>query len=182
MLATQNPIEQEGTYPLPEAQLDRFMFMTTGALSDAGGRNPDHEAGDEQLPRRTVRACSTGDDPSNSQKIVRRVPVAEHVYAYARDLVRATRPGEPGVPAYINDLVQWGAGPRASIYLILAGKARAILHGRVHVTTEDIAKVAHPVLRHRILTTFSAEAAGMNSDKMIDRLIKEIPRTQAEAA
>jgi MoxR-like ATPase len=92
------------------------------------------------------------------QKIVRRVPVAEHVYAYARDLVRATRPNEPGVPAFINDMVQWGAGPRASIYLILAGKARAILQGRVHVTTDDIAKVAHPVLRHRILTTFSAEA------------------------
>ena len=116
------------------------------------------------------------------QQIVRRVPVADHVYAYARDLVRATRPGEAGVPPYINDLVQWGAGPRASIYLILAGKARAILHGRVHVTTEDIQKVAHPVLRHRILTTFSAEAAGMNSDKIIDRLLREVPRSKAEAA
>ena len=116
------------------------------------------------------------------QQIVRLVPVAEHVFHYARDLVRATRPGEKGVPAFVNDLVQWGAGPRASIYLILAGKARAILHGRVHVTTDDIQKVAHPVMRHRILTTFSAEAAGMNSDKIIDRLLKEIPRTQAEAA
>ena len=118
----------------------------------------------------------------NLQKIVRRVPVADHVYAYARDLVRATRPGEPGVPTFINDLVQWGAGPRASIYLILAGKARALLHGRVHVTTEDIAKVAYPVLRHRILTTFTAEAAGMTTDKIIDRLVREIPKTQAEAA
>src|SRR5207237_9818154 len=115
------------------------------------------------------------------QRIVRRVPVAEHVYTYARDLVRATRPGEPGVPPYINDLVQWGAGPRASIYLIMAGKARSILHGRVHVTTEDIAAMAHPVLRHRILTTFSAEAAGMNSDKLIDRLLAEVPKNRAAA-
>jgi MoxR-like ATPase len=116
------------------------------------------------------------------QAVVRRVPVAEHVYAYARDLVRATRPNEPGVPPYVNDMVQWGAGPRASIYLILAAKARAILQARVHVTTEDIMKVAHPVLRHRILTTFSAEAAGVTSDKVIDRLLKEVPRAAAEAA
>jgi MoxR-like ATPase len=108
--------------------------------------------------------------------------VAEHVYAYARDLVRATRPGEAEVPAFINEMVQWGAGPRASIYLIMAGKARAILQGRVHVTTEDIAKVAHPVLRHRVMTTFSAEASGMTSDRLIDRLLKEIPRSKAEAA
>ena len=116
------------------------------------------------------------------QQIVRRVPVADHVYHYVRDLVRATRPGEPGALAFVNEMVQWGAGPRASIYLILAGKARAILHGRVHVTTEDIVKVAHPVLRHRLLTTFSAEAAGMTSDKVIDRLLKEIPRAKSEAA
>ena len=99
--------------------------------------------------------------------------MAEHVLVFARDLVRATRPNEPGAPAFISELVQWGAGPRASIYLILAGKARAILNGRVHVTTEDIVKVAHPVLRHRILTNFSAEAAGITSDKIIDRLLKE---------
>ncbi len=110
------------------------------------------------------------------QEIVRRVPVADHVYNYARDLVRATRPAELGAPAFINELVQWGAGPRASIYLVLAGKARAILHGRVHVTTEDIMKMAHPILRHRILPTFSAEAAGMTSDKIIDKLLTDIPR------
>ncbi len=181
VLATQNPIEQEGTYPLPEAQLDRFMLNV---------HVPYPTASEElEILRRT-----TGDDAPEPetrlsadaivalQHLVRRVPVAEHVYAYARDLVRATRPGQPGVPPYINDMVQWGAGPRASIYLILAGKARAILQGRVHVTTDDIARVAHPVLRHRILTTFSAEAAGINSDKVIDRLLKEVPRTQAEAA
>ncbi|HXE52215.1 MAG TPA: MoxR family ATPase [Tepidisphaeraceae bacterium] len=175
VLATQNPIEQEGTYPLPEAQLDRFMFMTLIRYPTPA---------DEIL---IMKQASSGYSPQLSrildgpkilqlQKIVRQVPVAEHVFVYARDLVRATRPSEAGTPSYINDMVQWGAGPRASIYLILAGKARAILHGRVHVTTEDIQKVAHPVLRHRILTTFSAEAAGMNSDKLIDRLLADVPR------
>jgi hypothetical protein len=96
-------------------------------------------------------------------------------------LVRSTRPGEPGVPQYVNEMVQWGAGPRASIYLIMAGKARAILHGRVHVTTDDVVAMAHPVLRHRVLTTFSAEAAGINSDKVIDRLISEVPKNRAAA-
>jgi MoxR-like ATPase len=175
VLATQNPIEQEGTYPLPEAQLDRFMFMTVVRYP-----SPDEET-------QIMKQATSGYRPGISrlldgaailklQEIVRRVPVAEHVYKYARDLVRATRPNEPGVPAFITDFVQWGAGPRASIFLVLAGKARAILHGRVHVTTEDIAAVAHPVLRHRILTTFSAEASGMTSDKIIDRLLAEMPK------
>jgi MoxR-like ATPase len=181
VLATQNPIEQEGTYPLPEAQLDRFMFMTLIRYP-----TPEDEI---QIMKQATSSYKAelsrvldGAKILELQQIVRRVPVAEHVFQYARDLVRATRPGETGVPPYINELVQWGAGPRASIYLIMAGKARAVLNGRVHVTTDDIAKVAHPVLRHRILTTFSAEAAGMNSDKIIDRLLKEIPRTKAEAA
>jgi MoxR-like ATPase len=126
--------------------------------------------------RASVQRLLDGAAIMKLQDIVRRVPVADHVFAYARDIVRATRPQEPGVPAFVSELVQWGAGPRASIYLILAGKARAILNGRVHVTTEDIMKVAHPILRHRILPTFSAEAAGMNSDKIIDRLLKETPR------
>jgi MoxR-like ATPase len=181
VLATQNPIEQEGTYPLPEAQLDRFMFMTLVKYP-----NPADEIQIMKQATSNYKAdlsrLMDGEKIIELQQIVRRVPVAEHVFAYARDLVRATRPGEPGVPTYINDLVQWGAGPRASIYLILAGKARAILNGRVHVTTEDIQKVALPVLRHRIMTTFSAEAAGMNTDKVVERLLKEIPRTQAEAA
>jgi len=181
VLATQNPIEQEGTYPLPEAQLDRFMYMTLVRYP-----TPEDEIQIMKQASSNYRADLSrvldGQKILQLQQIVRRVPVADHVFRYARDLVRATRPGESGVAPYINDLVQWGAGPRASIYLIMAGKARAILQGRVHVTTEDIAKVAHPVLRHRILTTFSAEAAGMNSDKIIDRLLKEIPRTKAEAA
>jgi MoxR-like ATPase len=177
VLATQNPIEQEGTYPLPEAQLDRFMFMTV----------VEYPSAEEET--RIMKQATTGyraaitrvlDGPAiqRLQEIVRRVPVAEHVYAYARDLVRATRPNEPGVPKFITEYVQWGAGPRASIYLILAGKARAILNGRVHVTTEDIVKMAHPILRHRILPTFSAEAAGMSSDKIVDKLLAEIPRAK----
>ncbi len=181
VLATQNPIEQEGTYPLPEAQLDRFMFMTLVRYPTPQDEVQIMKQATSSYKPQLSRLLD-GENILALQEIVRRVPVAEHVYHYARDLVRATRPGEPGVPQYVNEMVQWGAGPRASIYLIMAGKARAILHGRVHVTTEDILKVAHPVLRHRILTTFSAEAAGINSDKVIDRLLREIPRSQSEAA
>jgi MoxR-like ATPase len=172
VLATQNPIEQEGTYPLPEAQLDRFMFMTLVRYPSAADEIQIMKQATSDYRAQLGRLL---DGPAilNLQALVRRVPVAEHVLVFARDLVRATRPNEPGTPAFINELVQWGAGPRASIYLVLAGKARAILHGRVHVTTEDIVKVAHPVLRHRILTNFSAEAAGMNSDRIVDQLLKE---------
>jgi MoxR-like ATPase len=181
VLATQNPIEQEGTYPLPEAQLDRFMYMTLVKYPTQQDEIQIMKQASSNYRAELSRVLD-GQKILQLQQIVRRVPVAEHVYQYASDLVRATRPGEPGVPVYINDLVQWGAGPRASIYLIMAGKARAVLQGRVHVTTEDITKVAHPVLRHRILTTFGAEAAGMNSDKIIDRLLKEIPRAKEKAA
>src|SRR3954451_2563254 len=181
VLATQNPIEQEGTYPLPEAQLDRFMFMTLVKYpTPVDEIQIMKQATTEYRPQ--LGRMLDAERIVKLQSVVKRVPVAEHVFAYARDLVRATRPGEPETPGYVNDMVQWGAGPRASIYLILAGKARAILNGRVHVTTDDIARVAHPVLRHRILATFSAEAAGVNSDKVIDRLLKEVPRTQADAA
>ncbi len=178
VLATQNPIEQEGTYPLPEAQLDRFMFQTVVRYPSPADEIQIMKQATTSYKAELSRLLD-GATIQQLQQVVRRVPVAEHVYVYARDLVRATRPGEAGVPAFINELVQWGAGPRASIYLILAGKARAILHGRVHVTTDDVAAVAHPVLRHRILTTFSAEAAGMNSDRLIDRLLKEIPKVHA---
>jgi len=178
VLATQNPIEQEGTYPLPEAQLDRFMFQTLVRYpTPADEIQIMKQATSEYRP--TLSRLLEGEKIVQLQQVVKRVPVADHVFAYARDLVRATRPGEAGVPQYVKDLVQWGAGPRASIYLIMAGKARAILNGRVHVTTEDIAAMAHPVLRHRILTTFSAEAAGMNSDKVIDRLLGDVVKTRA---
>jgi MoxR-like ATPase len=116
------------------------------------------------------------------QEVVRQVVVADHVFAYAADLVRATRPRDAAAPKFISDLVMWGAGPRASQYLILGGKARAILHGRLHVTTEDIKEVAYPVLRHRIVTTFNAEAEGVSTDDIVDRLIKAVPMPLEEAA
>jgi MoxR-like ATPase len=173
VLATQNPIEQEGTYPLPEAQLDRFMFMIM----------VDYPTADEEIQimkqvtsnyQAELETTLTGSEILGLQDIVRRVPVADHVYQYARDLARASRPTGGEAPAFINELVNWGAGPRASIYLILAGKARAILHGRYHVTTEDIREMAPPVLRHRIITTFNAEAAGITSDEIVRRLLTEI--------
>ena len=111
------------------------------------------------------------------QETVRKVPVADHVLEYARNLARTTRPRTPEAPDFVNELVNWGAGPRASIYLTLAGKARAILHGRFHVTTDDIRHVARPVLRHRVLTTFSAEAAGKTSDDIIGKLLDYVPAT-----
>jgi len=180
VLATQNPIEQEGTYPLPEAQLDRFMFMIL----------VDYPRADEEIQimkqvtsayQAELSVALTGEEILRLQEIVRRVPVADHVYQYARDLARASRPASPEAPDFVNELVNWGAGPRASIYMILGGKARAILHGRYHVTTEDVRAVAPPVLRHRIITTFNAEAAGITSDEIARRLLAEIRPAVEEA-
>jgi len=175
VLATQNPIEQEGTYPLPEAQLDRFMFSIM----------VDYPSADEEIEIMKMvtsayvaelKEALTSGEILKLQDIVRKVPVAEHVYIYARNLARATRPKTSDAPDYVNEWVQWGAGPRASLYMILGGKARAILRGRYHVTTEDIDAVAYPVLRHRIITTFNAEAEGIKSDQIIERLLKSVPR------
>jgi MoxR-like ATPase len=116
----------------------------------------------------------TGDDILKLQRIVRRVPAADHVFQYARSLVRATRPGDAEAPAFTRELVQWGAGPRASIFLMMAAKARAILHGRYHATTEDVRAMALPVLRHRVITTFNAEAAGISSTQVVTRLLDEV--------
>ena len=173
VLATQNPIEQEGTYPLPEAQLDRFMFNIM----------VDYPTADEEMAiikqvtgtyQAELDVTLTGEDILRLQEIVRRVPVADHVVQYARDLARASRPNQPEAPPFISELVQWGAGPRAGIYLILAAKARAILHGRYHATTEDVRAVALPVLRHRVITTFNAEAAGISPDEIVSRLLAEV--------
>jgi len=173
VLATQNPIEQEGTYPLPEAQLDRFMFMvkvdypTPGEELDIMKRvGGSYEA--------ALKPVLSGDDILNLQRIVRRVPAAEHVFEYARDLVRATRPTYAEAPAFIKEQIQWGAGPRASICIMMGAKARAILHGRYHVTTEDVREMALPVLRHRVITTFNAEAAGITTDEIVTRLLQEV--------
>jgi len=179
VLATQNPIEQEGTYPLPEAQLDRFMFNIMVGY-------PSAEEEIEIMKRVTgayvpdLKMALTNEEILRVQDIVRKVPVAEHVYVYARNLARATRPTQSEAPDYIKEWVQWGAGPRASLYMILGGKARAILHGRYHVTTEDIDVVAYPVLRHRIITTFNAEAEGIKTDHIIDRLLQTVPKRGEE--
>ena len=181
VLATQNPIEQEGTYPLPEAQQDRFMFHI----------RVEYPSRAEEI--QIMKATTTNAKPEVTpildaaqilrlQAVVRQVVVADHIFAYVADLVRATRPKEPGTPKWIPDLIAWGAGPRASQYLILGGKARAILHGRLHVTTEDIRDVAYPVLRHRLMTTFNADAEGISTDDVIKRLIDVVPSPHEEAA
>jgi len=177
VLATQNPIEQEGTYPLPEAQLDRFMFnINVGYPS---------EEEEFQIVRLTTMSRDThlrqvlgGEEVMQLQEIVRKVPVADHVIRYALQFSRLTRRTEGNCPEFVNEYVGWGAGPRASQYLILAGKARALLKGRYHVSTEDIRQVALPVLRHRIVTNFNAEAEGIKSDTIVKKLIEYIPRQQ----
>jgi MoxR-like ATPase len=178
VLATQNPIEQEGTYPLPEAQLDRFMFNI-----NVGYPTEDEEFQIVRLTTmgRTVdlKHILSGEEVMQLQEIVRKVPVADHVIRYALQFSRLTRRTEAGpVPQFVNEYVSWGAGPRASQYLILAGKARALLKGRYHVSTEDIRQVALPVLRHRIVTNFNAEAEGVKGDSIVKRLIEHIPRQQ----
>ena len=173
-LATQNPIEQEGTYPLPEAQLDRFMFNVVV---------PYPSASDEL---RILKQTTSGSEPDLStaltaeqilalQQVVQKVPCADHVFVYARDLVRASRPTEDEAPDFIRNYVSWGAGPRAGQYLILGAKARAILEGRFHVTTDDVKAVAHPVLRHRLVTTFQADSESITNDDVISMLVEKIP-------
>ncbi len=173
VLATQNPIEQEGTYPLPEAQLDRFMFNTFVDYPS--------EEDEFQIVRRTTADVASTVSPTLQadqivalQGIVRRVPVADHVVRYALRLVRATRPNRPESPPWIRDYVTWGAGPRASQYLVLGAKARAVLQGRFAATCEDIRAVAPPVLRHRILTNFNAEADRVKPDDLVRRLIETV--------
>ena len=181
VLATQNPIEQEGTYPLPEAQLDRFMFnvhvdypneeeefeivrMTTADISNA------------------VTSVLDGHEVLELQRIVRRIPVPDHVIRFAMRLARMTRVDKNSKsPDFIQKYVNWGAGPRASQFLVLAGKARAILHGRYFVTTEDIRAVALPVLRHRVILNFNAEAENLTSDDIVRRLIDTLPRDESES-
>ena len=174
VLATQNPIEQEGTYPLPEAQLDRFLFNIMVKYPSRS----------EELD--IMRSVTTDDEPVTNQVVdgptilefqhlVRRIPVADNVFEYAAALVRATRPGQPETPEFVNKLMSWGAGPRASLNLIVAGKARAALRGRCHVTIEDIRELCLPILRHRIIPNFAARSEGMTSDSLIAKLLETIP-------
>jgi MoxR-like ATPase len=171
VLATQNPIEQEGTYPLPEAQLDRFMFHV---LVDYP-----NEEDELEIVRRTTADVEATITPMLDAaeitaliQIVRKVPVADHVARYALKLARLTRSQNPEAPDFVRAYVMWGAGPRASQYLVLGAKARAVLRGRYHVTHEDIQAVALPVLRHRIKTNFNADAEGVTSDTIVRRLMQ----------
>jgi len=174
VLATQNPIEQEGTYPLPEAQQDRFMFKVFVKYPGYDEEYRIAETTTAQFNPQVVGVL-TGEEIQQLQQMVRRVPVAPFVIHYALRLVRATRIHEGDVPAFVKDWVSWGAGPRGMQYLLLGGKARAMLSGRFFVTTDDIKAVAHPVLRHRIITNFNAESSGISSDKVVDRLLVDVP-------
>ncbi|MEQ1893147.1 MAG: MoxR family ATPase [Planctomycetota bacterium] len=173
VLATQNPIEQEGTYPLPEAQLDRFMFMVHIPYPS---RDEERE-----ILRRTTGQGETelakvlgAVELKELQEAVRSIPVADHVLDYALALTRGTRVHSSEPQAFLKEWITWGAGPRASQFLVLGAKAHAAIQGRSHVALEDVKAVAHPVLRHRIVTNFSASAEGMTSDKIIDRLLLEV--------
>lgn len=178
VLATQNPIEQEGTYPLPEAQLDRFMFSI----------KVNYPKADEELAilKSTTSGMKTDLKPIldkeellQLQDLVRRVPVSDHVFKYALDFVRKTRPTDPEAPPFIRECLEVGAGPRAGQNLILGAKARALIEGRPYATCDDVQAMALPVLRHRIATNFNAEAEGIDADQVIQRLMQERRKTQA---
>jgi MoxR-like ATPase len=180
VLATQNPIEQEGTYPLPEAQLDRFMFHVW----------VDYPSADEELEivKRTTADIEPQITPTlhaqqiaNLTRIVRKVPVAEHVARHALALARLTRRQEADAPDFVKEFVLWGAGPRASQYLVLGAKARAVLMGRFFATIDDVRAVAPPVLRHRLKLNFNADAAGVTADEIIRRLLDQTPARDEQA-
>jgi len=179
VLATQNPIEQEGTYPLPEAQQDRFMFKvfvdypsfvdemevakrTTGSQQDS------------------IEPVLEGPEILALQKLVRETPISDHLIRYALTLVRQTRVGRPGSPDFVNDQIAWGAGPRAVQFLVLGAKARALLYGRPYVATEDIQAMAKPVLRHRITVNFAAESDGVTPDQVVERIVSTTPTKEDE--
>ncbi|HVX10083.1 MAG TPA: MoxR family ATPase [Pirellulales bacterium] len=179
VLATQNPIEQEGTYPLPEAQQDRFMFKVFV-------RYPTFDE-EFEIARRTTAIVSdhvvpvlTAEEIIQLQQIVREVPISDHVVRYVLSLVRQTRVGEAGTPDFVAEQLQWGAGPRAVQNLILGAKARALLHGRTYVSTDDVQALAKPVLRHRLVINFAAESEGVTADQVVERLIATTPTKEDE--
>ncbi len=173
VLATQNPIEMEGTYPLPEAQLDRFMFNVmidylpfkdeVKVVLDTTSKMPEK-----------IEPLFTGEDVLKFHAMVRRMPIAEEVAEYAVRLVAATRPGRPEAPSFVNQWINWGAGLRAAQMLVLGAKARALLNGQSHVAMEDIRALVHPVMRHRLLLGYKAEAAGVSVEDCVDRLMIEV--------
>ena len=174
VLATQNPIEMEGTYPLPEAQLDRFLF---NVLIDYLPPKEELSVVLQTTSKRAepIEPLFTGEDVMRFHEAVRKVPIAEEVGAYAVELVAATRPGRERVPDFVNEWVSWGAGLRAAQTLVLGGKARALLNGRAHVSQDDIRALAHPTLRHRVLLSYKAEAEGVTIEDVIDRLLATVP-------
>lgn len=173
-IATQNPIEQEGTYPLPEAQLDRFMFnIKVGYPSSDEEEQILTMASRNEKPE--VRKILTGRSIVQLQQLVGKVAVSENIIQYVAKLVRSTRPGDEVAPEFIREFVDWGAGPRAGMFLINGGKALAAMDGRFTISYDDIKKIAPPVLRHRIATNFQAQAEGMSHDDIIARLIQEVP-------
>jgi MoxR-like ATPase len=177
VLATQNPIEQEGTYPLPEAQLDRFMFMIT----------VDYPSTAEEIQIMKMATGVGGEKPTavlteqeilDLQQVVRRMPVAEHVYSYAERLVRVTRPKSDESLDFCKKWLIWGAGPRAGLNLIMAAKARAMLHGQFYVSCDDVAAVALPIFRHRIIPNFSAQSEGVTSDDITRKILEAVPKDE----
>ena len=177
VLATQNPIEQEGTYPLPEAQLDRFMFMIT----------VDYPSSAEEIQIMKMATGVGGEKPTavlteqeiiNLQQVVRRMPVAEHVYIYAERLVRVTRPKSTEALDFCKKWLTWGAGPRAGLNLIMAAKARAMLQGQFHVSCDDVAAMALPIFRHRIIPNFSAQSEGVTSDDITRKILEAVPKDE----
>ncbi|HZN34279.1 MAG TPA: MoxR family ATPase [Pirellulaceae bacterium] len=179
VLATQNPIEMEGTYPLPEAQLDRFMF---NVLIDYLPEDDEVAVVKQTTSKRAaaIEPIFTGDDVRRFHDVVQRVPIAEDVIRYAVRLAAASRPGQSGSPGFINDWVSWGAGTRAGQYMVLGAKARALLGGRNHATVDDIRALVHPTLRHRILVGYRAEAEGVTAENVISRLLETVPLPQAK--
>jgi MoxR-like ATPase len=174
VLATQNPIEQEGTYPLPEAQQDRFMFSL----------NIDYPSRDEEIRiietttarlDYTIDPVMTAEEIVRAQETVRNIPVSRHVVEYATGLVRASRPGSDGASDFVKEYVTWGAGPRAAQYLILGTKAMAVLSGKLNISCNDIRKIAAPVMRHRIFTNFNADADGITIENVIEHLLESVP-------
>jgi MoxR-like ATPase len=181
VLATQNPIEQEGTYPLPEAQLDRFLFMIRVNYPTDAEEERIMRLGTSDL-QTSISKVMHGEDILRLQHIVRRVPVADHIFAYAKRITRMTRPGTPEASEFVKEWLTWGAGPRASMNLILAAKARAILNGNYHVSADDVASVALPILRHRLIPNFAAQSQGITADDVVHRILRTVPRHQPATA
>ena len=174
VFATQNPIELEGTYPLPEAQLDRFMFHIV-IEHPPYGEEYDVVRTTTALQDPTLERPISGEDLIAFQRLVRKVPVAEPVMRHALDIVRASRPKDPTSPENVKKWVAFGASVRAAQYLVLGGKARALTNGRYHVSFEDVRAIAHPILRHRIITNFHAQSEGITTDILVDRLLEAVP-------